>query len=79
MVSTSRQLDTSYEINCKSRFRYYLRIFFNLMDSTAVNVHAIYEKKVNAKMSLLNFKITFAESLINRLPSRKRKVIAEEL
>ena len=49
------------------------------MDSTAVNVHAIYEKKVNAKMSLLNFKITFAESLINRLSSRKRKVIAEEL
>ena len=59
------QLKTSYQIDHKSRFRYYLRIFFDLMDSVVVNTHVIYKKKVNAKMSLLNFKIILAESLTN--------------
>ena len=72
------QLKTSYEIDRKSRFRYYLRILFNLMDSVVVNVHVIYKKKVNAKMSLLNFKIILIESLINWFSSRKRKITAEE-
>ena len=48
------------------------------MDSLVVNANAIYKKKVNTKMSLLNFQIILAESLINRFFSRKRKITAEE-
>ena len=77
-VDIHDQLKTSYEIDRKSRFQYYLRIFFDLMDSVVVNAHVIYKKKVNAKMSLLNFKIILVESLINRFSSRKRKITAEE-
>ena len=68
-VDIDDQLKTSYEIDGKSRFWYHLRIFFNLMDSVVVNTHSIYKKKVNAKMSLHNFKIILAESLINRFSS----------
>ena len=72
------QSKTSYEIDRKSRFRYYLRIIFDLMDSVVVNVHVICKKKVNAKISLLNVKLILAESLINRFSSRKWKITAKE-
>jgi len=37
-VDIHDQLKTSYEIDRKSRFRYYLRVFFDLMDSVVVHV-----------------------------------------
>ena len=77
-VDIHNQLKTRYEIDCKSRFRNYLRIFFDFMDSVVVNAHVICKKKVNAKMSLLNFKLILAELLINRFFSRKRKIDDEE-
>ena len=77
-VDIHDQLKTSYEIDRKSRFQYYLRIFFDLMDSVVVNAHVIYKKKVNAKMSLLNFKIIFAKLLINQFSSQKCKITAKE-
>ena len=48
------------------------------MDSVVVNAHVIYKKKVNTKMSLLDFKVILAESLINRFSSRKPKFANEE-
>ena len=75
-VNIHDQLKT--RIDRKSRFQYYLRIFFNLMDSVVVNTHVIDKKKVNAKMSLLNFKIILSESLINRFSSQKLKITAKE-
>ena len=48
-VNIQDQLKISYEIDGKSRFWYYLQIFFDLMDSVNVNAHVIYKKKVNAK------------------------------
>ena len=72
-VDIHDQLKTSYEIDRNSRFRYYLRIFLDLIDSVVVNAHLIYKKRVNAKMSLLNFK-----SLINWFSSRKCKFTAKE-
>ena len=65
-VDNHFQFKTSYEIDRKSRFRYYLRIFFDLMDSVVVNGHVVYKKKVSAKMSLLSFKKILAKSLINQ-------------
>ena len=63
-VDIHDRLKTSYEIDHKSRFQYYLRISFDLMDSVVINAYVIYKKKVQAKMSLLNFKIILAESLM---------------
>ena len=45
--------------------------------SVVVNVHVNYKKKVNAKMSQLNFKVVLDESSIKRFFSRKRKITAE--
>ena len=64
-VNIHDQLKTSYEIDRKTRFQYYLRIFSDLLDSAVLNTHVIYKKKINAKVNLLNFKIILAESLIN--------------
>ena len=77
-INIHEQLKISYEIDRKSRFWYYLQIFFGLMDSVVVHTHIIYKKKVNAKISLLDFKIILSESLINRFSSRKCKLTAEE-
>ena len=60
-VDIHDQLKTSCVTDRKSRFRYYLRIFFDLIDSVAVNSYVLYKKKVNAKINLLNFKIILAE------------------
>ena len=68
-VDIHDQLKTSYEFDRKSRFHHYLRIFLDLMDLIVVNAHVIYKKKVNAKMRLLDFKVIFAESLMNRFSS----------
>ena len=77
-VSSASMTNWKPVVDRKSRFRYYLRISFDLMDSVVVNAPVIYKKKVNAKMSLLNFKIILAELLINRFSSRKCKITAEE-
>ena len=78
VVFNHDQLKNSYEIDRKSRFWYYPWIFFDLMDSVVDNVHVIYKKKFNAKMSPLNFKIILSESLIKLFSSSKRKITAEE-
>ena len=71
-VNIHDQLKTSYELiaNQGSGIIYEF--------SSTSWIHVIYKKKVNAKMSLLNFKIILAESLINRFSSRKRKITAEK-
>ena len=48
------------------------------MDAVVVNAHVIYKNEVNAKISLVNFKIILAKSLINQFSSPKRKITAEE-
>ena len=77
-VDIHDQLKTAYEIDRKSKFRYYLRIFFDLMDSCVVNAHVIYKMKINSEVNLFKFKVMLAESLINGFTSRKRKFAADE-
>ena len=48
------------------------------MDSVLINSHVIYKKKVNTKISLLDFKVLHAEALINQFTSRKRKFAVEK-
>ena len=52
------QKTAAYKLDCKSSGRrYYLRLFFDLMDISVVNSHIIY-KELNPKgMELLDFKI----------------------
>ena len=60
----------AYRLDCKSSSgRYYLRLFFDLMDISVVNSHIIY-KELNPKgMELLDFKIVLAKSLVGTYSS----------
>ena len=58
-------------INCKSKYRFYLSIFFDLMDVSHINSHIFYIKLGN-DILLLNFEIVVATALIGRYSNRNR-------
>ena len=65
------QKAAAYKLDRKSSGgRYYLRLFFDLMDMSVVNSHAIY--KVLYPLELLDFNIILAKSLIGTYNSRSR-------
>ena len=53
-------LKTTFELDGRSRFWYYVRIFIDLMDSISINAHINYKKELNVRINLLDFKIIFA-------------------
>ena len=55
----------------KSKIRFYLRIFLDLIDIVIVNSHIVYTKLGNS-ISLLDFKIVVAKSLIGRYINRQQ-------
>ena len=59
----------------KSRYRFYLRKFFDLIDvSRHVDSHVVC-MKLGDDISLLNFKIVVANILIGRYMTRKRSFL----
>ena len=58
------QRTAAYHLDRKSSVRFYLRIFFDLMDITCVNSYLIYNMKHPNKLSLLDYKIVVAKHLI---------------
>ena len=54
----------AYRLDRKSSVRFYLRIFFDLMDIACVNSYLIYNMKHPNKLSLLDYKIVVAKNLI---------------
>ena len=65
------QKTAAYRIDRKSKYRFYLRIFFDLMDVALVNSHIVYTKLDN-DILLLNFNIVVTKSLICRYSNCKR-------
>ena len=55
----------------KSKFKFYLRMFFDLIDIAIMNSHIVYTKLGNS-ISLLDFKIVVVKSLIARYSNRQR-------
>ena len=67
------QKTAAYKLDHKSSGgRYYLRLFFDLMDISVVNSHAIYKVLYPKGMELLDYKIALAKSLIGTYNSRSR-------
>ena len=69
-VDVIDQETAAYWLDCKSKFRFYLRMFFDLIDIAIVNSHIVYTKLGNS-ISLLDFKIVVAKSLIGRYNNRQ--------
>ena len=68
------QRTASFRLDPKSSVRFYIRIFFNLMDIAYVNSYLIYNIKYPDKLSLFDYKIVGAKNLIQYHQSRKRAV-----
>ena len=67
------QKTATYKLDCKLYGgRYYLKLFFDLMDISVVNSRTIYKLLYPKGMELLDFKIFLAKSLIGTSHSRSR-------
>ena len=61
-VNLTNQRTAANHLNRKSSVRFYLRIFFDLMDAACVNNYLIYNMKHPNKWSLLDYKIIVAKT-----------------
>ena len=64
----------AYQLDRKSLVRFYLRIFFNLLDIACVNSFLVYIMKHPKQLTLLNYKIVIAKNLIRWHQIRQRAV-----
>ena len=65
------QKTAAYPLDRKSKSRFYLRMLFNLIDIAIVNSHIVYTKLGNS-ISLLDFRIIVAKSLIGRYSNQQQ-------
>ena len=65
------QLKSAYQLDRKLKFRFYLRLFFDLFDVGLVNSFIVYKKLKNKDLTLKEFKICIALKLIASFVSRK--------
>ena len=69
-VDFFNQQTAVYKLDCKSSAgRYFLRLFFDLIDSSVVNSHSIYKVLYPKEIELLDFKIVLAKLLIGTYDS----------
>lgn len=74
-VDLMDQKKVAYQVDLRSKQKYYLRLFFDLFDLSVVNSHIIFNKIVpeNKKVSSLNFRREIAMSLIGKYTNRQRQ------
>ena len=70
-VDIMDQKTSADRLDRKSKYCFYLRMFFDFIDVTLVNSHIVYTKLGN-DISLLNFKIVVIKAFIDRYSNRKR-------
>ena len=73
-VALMDQRTAPYRLDQKSSVRFYLHIFFDLMDIRCVNSYLIYSMKHPNKLCLVDYKIVVAKNLIQNRQGRKRAV-----
>ena len=73
-VDLCDQYTGAYHLDQRSKFRFYLRKLFDLMDVAMVTSFIIYHKLPPNALSFLNFKLVVSESLIGSFTTRTREV-----
>ena len=66
------QRTSYYQLDRKARFRFYLRVFFDMMDISVVNAFIIYNQRFPRQLTLLQFKEAISDGLTRNFSSRKR-------
>ena len=70
-VDLCDQMKVSYQVDRRSKFRFYLRIFFDFLDIGVVNSKIIYDKMDSTiGMSAMDFRFSLARSLIEKFSNR---------
>ena len=64
-VDLCDQMKVSYEVDRRSKVRFYLRVFFDFLDISVVNWKTVYGKiQSTAAMSSMDFRFSLARSMI---------------
>ena len=74
-VNLSDEMKVTYEVDRRSKFRFYLCIFFNFLDTAVVNLKIVYNKiESAASLSSLDFRYSIAQTMIWKFSSKKTAV-----
>ena len=74
-VDLSDQMKVTYEVDRRSKFHFYLRIFFDFLDIAVVNSNIVYHEIESApSLSLLDFRYSIPQTMIRKFSSRKKAV-----
>ena len=74
-VDINDQMKVTYEVDRWSKFRFYLRVFFDFLDIAVVNSKIVYNKIESAlSLSSTDFRYSIAQTMIRKFSSRKRAV-----
>ena len=74
-IDLSDQMKVTYEVGRRSKIRFYLRVFFDFLDIALVNSKIVYIKiESGSSLSSLDFRNSIAQTMIQKLSSRKRAV-----
>ena len=74
-VDLCDQMKVSYELDQKSKVRFYLRVFFDFLDISVVTSKIVYDKiQSTAAMSCMDFRFSLARSMIGTFTNRKRAI-----
>ena len=72
-VDLSDQMKVIYEVDRRSKFRFYFRVFFDFLDIAVVNSKIVYNKIESApSLSSLVFRYSIAQTMIQKFSARKR-------
>ena len=71
----SDQMKVTYKVDRRSKFCFYVRVFFDFLDIGVVNSKIVYKKIESAPLlSSLDFRYSIAQTMIRKFSSRKRAV-----
>ena len=74
-VDLCDQMKVSYEVDRRSKVRFYLRVFFDFLDISVVNWKTVYGKiQSTAAMSSMDFRFSLARSMIGTFSNWKRAI-----
>ena len=74
-VDLNDQMKVTYEFDRRSKFCFYLRVFFDFLDIAVVNSNIVYNKIASTpSMILLDFRYSIAQNMIWKFSGRKRAV-----
>ena len=74
-VDLCDQMKVSYEVDWRSKVRFYLQVFFDFLYISVVNLKIVYDKIQSiAAMSSTDFRFSLVRSIIGTFSNRKRAI-----